>query len=174
MIRFHRMTIGIIAFIGYIGLFTMHTEALEKNTEMTGPPQEERATSAAEKDVSLKKKTELFQPNNSSSNQQQQNEQNRTIQMEATAYTAHCEGCSGITKTGINLLENPNKKVVAVDPNTIPLGSIVHVEGYGRAIAGDIGSAIQGNRIDVFLNNQADALDFGRRHDVKVTILEEA
>ncbi|WP_370635414.1 3D domain-containing protein [Pontibacillus sp. HN14] len=95
----------------------------------------------------------------------------RTVQVEATAYTAHCDGCSGITKTGINLLENPNKKVIAVDPSVIPLGSEVYVEGYGRAIAGDIGSAIQGNRVDLYMKKNSDALDYGRRQNVNVHIL---
>src|SRR5690606_25205159 len=55
----------------------------------------------------------------------------------ATAYTASCTGCSGITATGINLHANPGLKVIAVDPSVIPLGSKVWVEGYGNAIAGD-------------------------------------
>ena len=38
--------------------------------------------------------------------------------MTATAYTAYCEGCSGITYTGIDLRSNPNQKVIAVDPNS--------------------------------------------------------
>ncbi|MCA0985020.1 LysM peptidoglycan-binding domain-containing protein [Halobacillus yeomjeoni] len=94
-----------------------------------------------------------------------------TMTMEATAYTAHCEGCSGTTYTGINLLENPDRKVIAVDPDVIPLGSEVYVEGYGKAIAGDIGGAIQGNRIDVFIPNRSDALDFGRQ-TVEVKVLD--
>ena len=65
--------------------------------------------------------------------------------MTATAYTAHCNGCSGITATGINLRANPNLKVIAVDPSVIPLGSKVWVEGYGYAVAGDTGGAIKGN-----------------------------
>ncbi|MFC0524384.1 3D domain-containing protein [Pontibacillus salicampi] len=95
---------------------------------------------------------------------------NKTLTMEATAYTASCEGCSGITRTGINLLANPDKKVIAVDPDVIPLGSKVHVEGYGTAIAGDIGSDIQGNRIDIFIPKRQDALEFGRK-PVKVEII---
>ena len=35
--------------------------------------------------------------------------QGQTLSVEATAYTAECEGCSGITATGINLLENRDK-----------------------------------------------------------------
>ncbi|WLR49428.1 LysM peptidoglycan-binding domain-containing protein [Halobacillus litoralis] len=95
----------------------------------------------------------------------------KTLNMEATAYTAFCEGCSGITSTGIDLRANPDQKVIAVDPNVIPLGSEVYVEGYGKAIAGDIGGAIQGNRIDVFMADRSDALDFGRK-SVEVKVYE--
>lgn len=92
------------------------------------------------------------------------------ITMEATAYTANCTGCSGITRTGINLKTNPNQKVIAVDPNIIPLGTKVYVEGYGTAIAGDTGGDIKGNRIDLFIPNRQDALNFGRRQ-VTVTVI---
>ncbi len=81
--------------------------------------------------------------------------------MTATAYTASCEGCSGITSTGINLKDNPDKKVISVDPNVIPLGSRVYVEGYGEAIAGDTGGAIQGNKIDIFIPDKQDAINYG-------------
>ncbi|PGM57019.1 LysM peptidoglycan-binding and 3D domain-containing protein [Bacillus sp. AFS053548] len=94
----------------------------------------------------------------------------KVIIMEASAYTASCKGCTGITATGINLKENPNTKVISVDPSVIPLGSKVNVEGYGVAIAGDTGGAIKGKRIDVFIPNKQDAINFGRKQ-VKVTIL---
>jgi N-acetylmuramoyl-L-alanine amidase len=89
----------------------------------------------------------------------------------ATAYTAYCNGCSGITKTGINLKTNPNLKVIAVDPSVIKLGTKVHVEGYGYAIAGDIGGAIKGNKIDVFIPKKSEALNWGRKQ-VKIKILD--
>lgn len=91
--------------------------------------------------------------------------------VEASAYTASCEGCSGITATGINLKTNPHAKVISVDPTVIPLGSKVYVEGYGEAIAGDTGGAINGNRIDVFFPSQQDAINFGVKQ-LKVTILD--
>lgn len=94
----------------------------------------------------------------------------RTFYVTSTAYTAYCNGCSGRTATGINLRANPNKKVIAVDPRVIPLGSLVRVEGYGVAIAGDTGGAIRGNRIDVFKSSKKAALNWGRR-TVKITIL---
>lgn len=98
------------------------------------------------------------------------NSASKEILVEATAYTASCEGCSGITATGINLKENPNAKIISVDPTIIPLGSKVYVEGYGEAIAGDTGGAIKGNKIDVFIPSQQDAINFGVKQ-LKVTIL---
>lgn len=98
------------------------------------------------------------------------NTSSKEMTVKATAYTASCEGCSGTTATGINLKANPNAKVIAVDPSVIPLGSKVYVEGYGEAIAGDTGGAIKGNRIDIFIPSEHDAVNFGVKQ-VKVTIL---
>lgn len=94
------------------------------------------------------------------------------INVVATAYTAECDGCSGITYTGINLLEDRNAKVIAVDPSVIPLGSKVYVEGYGYAIAGDIGGAIKGNRIDIHVPTKKEAFDWGVR-EVRLRIIKE-
>jgi len=60
--------------------------------------------------------------------------------------------------------------VVAVDPNVIPMGTRLYVEGYGEAIAADQGGAIKGNRIDLFFDSRQEALDWGMR-TVEVTIL---
>lgn len=95
----------------------------------------------------------------------------KQITVEATAYTADCEGCSGVTSTGVDLNANPDAKVIAVDPSVIPLGSKVYVEGYGYATAEDTGGAIKGNRIDVFIPDQQDAVNWGRKQ-VNVTIIE--
>lgn len=95
----------------------------------------------------------------------------KTFAVEATAYTAGCSGCSGITATGINLNNNPYAKVIAVDPNVIPLGTEVYVEGYGYAVAGDTGGAIKGNKIDIHLPTKDEAYNWGRR-TVNITIIE--
>ncbi|MFE4429523.1 LysM peptidoglycan-binding domain-containing protein [Peribacillus butanolivorans] len=94
----------------------------------------------------------------------------KEITVRATAYTADCQGCSGTTATGIDLKANPDAKVVAVDPSVIPLGSKVYVEGYGYATAEDTGSAIKGNRVDIFIPNEQDALNWGVKN-VKIQIL---
>ncbi|MBM7573138.1 G5 and 3D domain-containing protein [Aquibacillus albus] len=95
-----------------------------------------------------------------------------TLYMEATAYNWNCATCSGTgrTATGYNVKANPNG-VIAVDPNVIPLGTRVWVEGYGYAVARDTGGAIKGNRIDVHLPTMGQARSYGRKK-VQVKILE--
>lgn len=95
----------------------------------------------------------------------------KEMYMVASAYTAYCNGCTGVTSTGINLRNNPSAKVVAVDPDVIPLGTKIWVEGYGYAIAGDTGSAIKGERIDLFIADSKAAKKFGKKK-VRVKILE--
>ncbi len=94
----------------------------------------------------------------------------KEFMVSASAFTANCRGCSGITTTGINLKKNPNLKIIAVDPRVIKLGTKVYVEGYGYAIAGDTGGGIKGNKIDVFMPNHSSALKWGRK-TVKIKIL---
>ncbi|MFJ5763106.1 3D domain-containing protein [Neobacillus sp. NPDC093182] len=97
-------------------------------------------------------------------------EETKEITVTATAYTASCEGCSGITATGVNIKDNPEKKVISVDPSVIPLGTEVYVEGYGYAVAADTGGAIKGNKIDVFIPDKQDAINWGKQQ-VEVKIL---
>lgn len=104
-------------------------------------------------------------------NKRSESPEGKTITVTATAYTADCAGCTGITSTGIDLNKNPGAKVIAVDPKVIPIGSEVYVEGYGNATAADTGSAIKGNKIDVYLPAKKDAKSWGVR-TVKVTVLE--
>jgi 3D (Asp-Asp-Asp) domain-containing protein len=81
------------------------------------------------------------------------------LKMVATAYTSACSGCSGMTATG----RPAGRGVVAVDPRVIPLGSQLFIPGYGRALAGDTGSEIRGNRIDLGFASHRAAMTFGRR-----------
>ena len=99
----------------------------------------------------------------------------RRLRMNATAYTAGY-GCTGkhpddpwfgITASGRRVEHG----IVAVDRNLIPLGTHLYVEGYGFAIAADVGGAIRGHRIDLFMWEWEDAIRFGRR-DLYVYILE--
>lgn len=90
---------------------------------------------------------------------------------EATAYTASCNGCSGITADGIDVRNteyHEGRRVVAVDPSVIALGTeLIVTTADGReieAIASDTGGAIKGNRIDILFANHSDAVNFGRQN----------
>jgi 3D (Asp-Asp-Asp) domain-containing protein len=81
------------------------------------------------------------------------------LHMIATAYSAGCYGCNGITATGIRA----GFGIIAVDPNVIPLGTRLFIPGYGRAIAGDTGGAIVGHRIDLGFDSDSEAMRWGSR-----------
>lgn len=104
-----------------------------------------------------------------------QNLETSWIEFEATAYVADCPGCTGITKTGLDVRDRTkDHRVIAVDPSVIPLYSTVEVKtidgvsGVYRAL--DIGGAIKGRRIDILMNKYEDAINFGRRK-VQVRVL---
>lgn len=121
---------------------------------------------AVKKAAKAKAKTKAKTPSRSTSSNVV-----KEFTVSASAYTASCTGCSGITKTGLNLKKNPGLKVIAVDPRVIKLGTKVHVAGYGYAVAGDTGGAIKGNKIDVFIPTKSSALKWGRKN-VKIKILK--
>ncbi|BCJ85066.1 ubiquitin-like domain-containing protein [Effusibacillus dendaii] len=86
----------------------------------------------------------------------------RQMYMSATGYVG-----GGRTATG----RVAEYGIAAVDPNVIPLGTKLYIEGYGYALAADTGGDIRGNRIDLVFNSMGDALQFGRRQ-VTVYIVE--
>lgn len=91
----------------------------------------------------------------------------KTYHMRSTAYTPYDGGGEGHTALG----GFAGKGHAAVDPNVIPLGSIVFIEGYGYAICDDIGGAIHGNIIDVGVDNLEQAYQWGTKSRVKVYLV---
>ena len=99
-------------------------------------------------------------------------ETGRKLVVEATAYTPRCNGCSGITATGIdvrNSITHNGKGIIATDPKVIPLGSIVIINNR-KYIAADTGGVIKGNKIDILMGTKSEALQFGRQN-ITVTVL---
>jgi 3D (Asp-Asp-Asp) domain-containing protein len=96
-----------------------------------------------------------------------------------TAYTAGYESTGktasnpgyGITYSGSQAKEG---RTIAVDPSVIPIGTTVMIEGVGIRKAEDIGSAVRGVRIDVFMNDLQEARKFGVKKDVKVYVLADS
>ena len=97
----------------------------------------------------------------------------RALQMTATAYddTAASNGpwTGDASAIGLPL----NYGIVAVDPSIIPLGTRLYVQQYGLAIAADTGSAIIGERIDLFFwDTPHQIAAFGIRH-LMVYVLDD-
>ena len=84
----------------------------------------------------------------------------RTLVVDAVAYHLPGNTASGLP-VGVG--------VIAVDPNVIPLGTRLFVPGYGPAVAADVGSAVKGNIIDLWMPSTKDALAWGRR-TVTITV----
>lgn len=100
-----------------------------------------------------------------------------------TAYCS-CEKCCG--KWAINRpVDEQGKEIVvgstgerlcqgisvAVDPSIIPYGSKIEINGHEYK-AQDCGSGIDGNEIDIYFDNHADALNFGVQYS-EVVMIEE-
>lgn len=95
------------------------------------------------------------------------------ITVVATAYVSDCQGCIGITKGGTDvrntIYHDSGHRIIATDPSVIPLESLVEIDGQ-RFIADDTGGAIKGHRIDILMESESEALEFGVR-EVDVIIL---
>ena len=87
--------------------------------------------------------------------------------MEASAYLPTDGSEEGITATGVPARYG----IVAVDPDVIPLGTRLYIPGYGIALAADTGGMIEGDMIDLCMEDYDDCIQFGRR-DIDVYILE--
>ena len=91
---------------------------------------------------------------------QPQEPQAYRLKVDAVAYHL-----PGNTALGIPV----RRGVVAVDPRLIPLGTKMHVPGYGSALAADVGHAIKGRIIDLWFPSTEKARAWGRR-TVTITV----
>lgn len=74
---------------------------------------------------------------------------------EITCYSIH-----GTTASGAPTSEDG----VAVDPNVIPMGSHIYIDGLGWKWARDTGGAIKGQRIDIWKNTSDECVQWGRQY----------
>ena len=77
-----------------------------------------------------------------------------SLDVKATAYAGDT-----ITSTGTVPTEGTT---IAVDPSVIPYGSKVYIPEFDKVFtAEDCGSAIKGNRIDIFMDSEAKCNEWG-------------
>ena len=74
----------------------------------------------------------------------------------------------GITASGTTVKEG---RTIAVDPKVIPIGWWVYIEGIGFRRAEDKGSAVKGNKIDVYYDSETKAKRFGKQSGYTVYVL---
>jgi 3D (Asp-Asp-Asp) domain-containing protein len=149
-------------------------EKIKKEQEEARQRAARAAREKAEKERAAKEAQSVRQskPAVLSNNREEGTVEGKEMYVVATAYSHEETNANGYrTAIGYNIKNNPDLKLIAVDPSVIPLGTKVWVEGYGTAVAGDTGGAIKGHKIDVLMPTRAKALTWGRKV-VKVVILD--
>jgi 3D (Asp-Asp-Asp) domain-containing protein len=103
------------------------------------------------------------------------------ITANATAYTGSPSENGG--HPSVDYFGNPLQVgTISVDPQVIPLGSKVYIEGYNYdglpaegmyATAADIGGSVKGNKIDIYVpDSKVKAMNFGVQQ-VKIYIIKK-
>lgn len=136
--------------------------------------QAERKAKAEQKAKADAKKKARQATKQSRSQSKKDQSTKRTETFETTAYTTNPENNGSrlyngraLTASGYdvtNTITYEGRRIVAVDPSVVPLGTKVHVEGFGDAIALDTGGAIRGKIMDLLVGSKQEALEWGRRH----------
>ncbi|MDY7223936.1 3D domain-containing protein [Halalkalibacterium halodurans] len=98
----------------------------------------------------------------------------------ATGYTAGVESTGkrpgdasyGITFSGVEVRRDLYS-TIAADPRVFPIGTVLFIPGYGYGVVTDTGSAIKGNKIDLYYETVEDVFNQWGRKEVEVYIVEE-
>ncbi|MCR6111946.1 3D domain-containing protein [Bacillus sp. A301a_S52] len=98
----------------------------------------------------------------------------------ATGYTAGIESTGktedhpqyGITYSGVEV-KRDLYSTIAADPQVFPLGTILFIPGYGFGVVADTGSAIKGDKIDLYYETVEDVYNLWGKKSIEVFIVEE-
>ncbi len=98
----------------------------------------------------------------------------------ATGYTAGYESTGkkpghpqyGITYSGVKV-KRDLYSTIAADPRTFPIGSILFIPGYGYGVVADTGSAIKGNKIDLYYETVEDVFNMWGKKEIDVYIVKQ-
>lgn len=98
----------------------------------------------------------------------------------ATGYTAGYESTGkhpndpsyGITYSGVQVRRDLYS-TIAADPKLFPIGSILYIPGYGYGVVADTGSAIKGNKIDLYYETVEDVYKNWGKQEVEVYLIKK-
>ncbi|MBP1154371.1 MULTISPECIES: 3D domain-containing protein [unclassified Paenibacillus] len=85
------------------------------------------------------------------------------VEVTATGYSAGKESTGkspghpeyGITFSGMMVARDVQSfSTIAADPKVFPMGTVLYIPGYGYGVVADTGSAIKGNRIDLYFETK--------------------
>ncbi|WP_339260052.1 3D domain-containing protein [Paenibacillus sp. FSL R5-0749] len=105
-----------------------------------------------------------------------------TQKVTATGYTAGVESTGkgpkhpqyGITYSGVKVRRDKETvSTIAADPKLFPMGSILYIPGYGYGIVADTGSAIKGNKIDLYFPTTKQVYKEWGKKDVEVQVIRQ-
>lgn len=97
----------------------------------------------------------------------------------ATGYTAGYESTGkhpshpgyGITYSGVHVRRDLFS-TIAADPSLYPIGTILYIPGYGYGVVADTGSAIKGNKIDLYYETVEDVYKKWGKKEVEVYLIK--
>ncbi|RJX39312.1 hypothetical protein D3P09_07635 [Paenibacillus pinisoli] len=100
------------------------------------------------------------------------------IEVVATGYTAGVESTGkrpghpgyGITYSGVKVRRD-QVSTIAADPKLFPIGTLLYIPGYGYGVVADTGSAIKGNRIDLYFETIKEVYEQWGKRKVEVQVL---
>lgn len=102
------------------------------------------------------------------------------IEVTATGYTAGVESTGktpdhpqyGITYSGVKVRRDVFS-TVAADRKLFPIGTVLHIPGYGYGVVADTGSAIKGKKIDLYFHTTKQVYDEWGKKKVKVRVIHK-
>ncbi|OEF99349.1 hypothetical protein BHF71_01815 [Vulcanibacillus modesticaldus] len=106
-------------------------------------------------------------------------EQYEKVTVIATGYTAGKESTGkdpshpeyGITYSGV-YVRRDIYSTIAADLDVFPLGTVLYIPGYGYGVVADIGSAIKGNKIDLYFETVDDVYKLWGKRKVDVYVIK--
>ncbi len=106
----------------------------------------------------------------------------QTVKVMATGYTAGYESTGkkpshpqyGITYSGVKVRRDKNTiSTIAADLKVFPLGTILYIPGYGYGVVADKGSAIKGNKIDLYFKTTKQVFKEWGKKEVEVQVIRK-